>query len=128
MSETFESKTNFKLFHAKMLSFTSIFPKVSPDALPPPILYKYKIANLPEFLISSLTILKCPIFPIFLRQMPNPNAHSLVVYGATLGNITSVYISHLIYITSCASVWQHMKLKTAPSKFEIHHLWFFCFV
>ncbi len=59
MSETFVFKTNFKLFYAKMLSCTLIFPKVPPDPLPPPILYEYKIANLPELLISPLISLLC---------------------------------------------------------------------
>ncbi len=46
-----------------MLSCTLIFPKVPPDPLPPPILYEYKIANLPELLISYLNLKYIPWRP-----------------------------------------------------------------
>ncbi len=43
-------------FMKKCSLVREFFQKVPPDPLPPPILYEYKIANLPELLISSLIV------------------------------------------------------------------------
>ena len=78
MSDTIVLKINFNLFYAKMLSCTLIFPKVSSDPLPPSIssiLYEYKIANLPELLISSLTFFSNCIISII-----DPYPYFVIIY------------------------------------------------